>query len=164
MVIDEEGNRVGEMDIDAALQLAYSKNLDLVEVAPNANPPVCKITDYNKYHYQLLKKLKDQKKNQKIIELKEIKLAPAIETNDLNIKMNAARKFFDGGDKVKFTLEFRERKYRRLLNVDQFGVPHPDMSLLHQVVEKLSDVAVVEKEVGLDGFKVTVVLSPKKKK
>jgi translation initiation factor IF-3 len=163
MVIDENGNRLGELSIDQALQYAYSRDLDLIEVDSNSVPPVCKVVDYGKYYYQRQKKIKDQKKKQKIVELKEVKITPAIGSNDLETKITAAKKFLEEGNRVKLTLEFWKR-YKRLLNTDQFGVSHPDITILEDTIEKLSDYGTKDKSINIEGNRVTVVIQPKKRK
>ena len=109
-VIGEEGDQLGIMSSKEALKLAEDAGLDLVKIAPTAKPPVCKIVDYGKYRYELSRKEKEAKKKQRIIEVKEIRLSPNIDTNDLNTKINAAKKFLSKGDRVKVTLRFRGRE------------------------------------------------------
>ena len=110
LLIGENGEKVGIMSPKEALKLAREAELDLVKIAPTAKPPVCKIIDYGKYRYELARKEKEAKKKQKVIEVKEVRLSPNIDTNDLNTKMSAARKFLEKGDKVKVTLRFRGRE------------------------------------------------------
>ena len=109
-VIGEDGEQLGIMSSKEAMKLAEDAGLDLVKIAPTAKPPVCKIVDYGKYRYELARKEKEAKKKQKVIEVKEIRLSPNIDTNDLNTKINAAKKFLAKGDRVKVTLRFRGRE------------------------------------------------------
>ena len=109
-LIGEDGEQLGIMSAKEALQLAKEAELDLVKIAPAAKPPVCKIIDYGKYRYELARKEKEAKKKQKVIEVKEVRLSPNIDTNDLNTKIGAARKFLEKGDKVKVALRFRGRE------------------------------------------------------
>ena len=109
-VIDEEGNQLGIIPTPEALKMAKDKDLDLVEVSPNANPPVCKILDYGKYKFEQEKKLRDSKKNQKVLKLKEIRMQPKIGTGDLDTKAKHIQEFLDEGDKVKVTIRFRGRE------------------------------------------------------
>jgi translation initiation factor IF-3 len=106
LVIDDEGEKRGVMKLEAALELAIEAGLDLVEVSPNAEPPVCKVMDYGKYKYQAQKKANEARKKQKVIEVKEIKLRPGIDTHDYDVKMRAMKRFFEDGDKVKVTMRF----------------------------------------------------------
>ena len=110
-VIGENGDQLGVMPIKEAMRLADEAELDLVKIAPTAKPPVCKIVDYGKYRYELARKEKDARKKQKTVELKEVRLSPNIDSNDLNTKINAARKFIGKGNKVKITLRFRGRRW-----------------------------------------------------
>lgn len=110
LLIGEHGEKLGIMSARDALKLAQDAELDLVKIAPTAKPPVCKIIDYGKYRYELLRKEKEAKKKQKVIEVKEVRLSPNIDTNDLNTKTSAARKFLEKGNKVKVTLRFRGRE------------------------------------------------------
>jgi translation initiation factor IF-3 len=115
-VIGTDGEQIGIMSAKEALKLAEEAGVDLVKIAPTAKPPVCKIVDYGKYKYELTRKEKEAKKKQKVIETKEIRLSPNIDTNDLNTKINAARKFLSKGDKVKVTLRFRGREMAHMAN------------------------------------------------
>ena len=112
-LIGEDGEQLGIMSAKEALQLAKEAELDLVKIAPAAKPPVCKIIDYGKYRYELARKEKEAKKKQKVIEVKEVRLSPNIDTNDLNTKIGAARKFLEKGDKVKVALRFPKKKKRK---------------------------------------------------
>ena len=124
-----------------------------MKIAPNAKPPVCKIIDYGKYRYELARKEKDARKKQKTIELKEIRLSPNIDKNDLNTKMNAARKFLEKGNKVKITLRFRGREMAHM---------NQSRHILDDIAENLSDVAVVEKAPKVEGRSIGMVLTEKR--
>jgi len=152
-VIGEDGEQLGVMTPKDAMQLAKDANVDLVKIVPGAAPPVCKIVDYGKYKYELARKDKEAKKKQKVIDLKEVRLSPNIEENDLNTKMNAARKFLEKGNKVKVTLRFRGRE-----------MAHMDQSrhILTDFAEKLSDIAVIDKAPKLEGRSMMMFLSEKK--
>lgn len=152
-LIGENGDQLGIMPAREALKLAQEAELDLVKIAPTAKPPVCKIIDYGKYKYELVRKEKEAKKKQKTVELKEIRLSPNIETNDLNTKINAARKFIAKGNKVKITLRFRGREMAHMQS---------SKHILDELAETLSDVAVVEKAPKLEGRSISMVLTEKK--
>ncbi|MBO6717090.1 MAG: translation initiation factor IF-3 [Rhizobiaceae bacterium] len=151
-LIDEEGNNRGVVDINDALRFADEAGLDLVEISPNAQPPVCKITDLGKLKYQGQKKAAEARKKQKTIEIKEIKMRPNIDTHDYEVKMKAVRRFFDDGDKVKLTLRFRGREMAHL----ELG-----MQLLNRVREEVEPIAKVEAEPKLEGRQMMMVLAPK---
>ena len=151
-VIGSNGEQIGVMWTKEALQIAYDEDLDLVEISAKANPPVCKITDFGKYKYDMLKKEKEAKKNQKVIETKEIRFSPNIDVNDFITKVNTARKFLGKGDKVKVTIKFRGREVMYADNAS---------SLLTRFVEELSDIAQVDKEAKLDGKNLSLLLSVK---
>ena len=150
-LIDDEGEQVGIVPTDEARRMARERGLDLVEVAPNARPPVCKLMDYGKHKYEQARKLREAKKKQHNITVKEVKLRPRIETHDLEFKMRHARRFFEEGDKVKFTLMFRGRE-----------ITHPELGvrLLEQVKGELEDVATVEVEIAREGRTMTMVMVP----
>lgn len=152
-VIGEDGEQLGIMSAKEALKLAEDAELDLVKIAPTAKPPVCKIVDYGKYRYELARKEKEARKKQKVIEIKEIRLSPNIDTNDLNTKTNAARKFITKGDKVKITLRFRGREMAHMAN---------SKHILDDFAEKLSDIAVVEKAPKVEGRSMTMFLTEKR--
>lgn len=152
-VIGEDGEQLGIMSPREAMRLAEEAGVDLVKIAPTAKPPVCKIVDYGKYRYELARKEKEAKKKQKVIDVKEIRLSPNIDTNDLNTKMNAARKFLSKGDKVKVTLRFRGREMAHMQN---------SKHILVEFGEKLSDVAIVEKEPKVEGRSMTMFLAEKR--
>ena len=136
-----------------AMKLAEEAGLDLVKIAPTAKPPVCKIVDYGKFKYEQTRKEKEAKKKQKVIEIKEIRLSPNIDTNDLNTKMNAARKFLSKGDKVKITLRFRGREMAHMAN---------SKHILDDFAKELSDIAVVEKAPKVEGRSMTMFLTEKR--
>ena len=141
------------MSAKEAMKLADDAGLDLVKIAPKAKPPVCKIVDYGKYRYELSRKEKEAKKKQRTVEVKEIRLSPNIESNDLNTKMNAARKFIAKGNKVKVTLRFRGREMAHM---------HDSKHILDDFAEAMSDVAVVEKEPKQEGRSISLVLAEKR--
>ncbi len=152
-LIGSDGEQLGIMSAKDALKLAKEAELDLVKIAPTAKPPVCKIIDYGKYRYELARKEKEAKKKQKVIEIKEIRLSPNIDTNDLNTKVNAARKFLSKGDRVKVTLRFRGREIAHM-NQTKY--------ILDDIAEKLSDVAVVDKPSKVEGRSLVMFLTAKK--
>ncbi len=152
-VIGENGEQLGIMPSREALRLAEEAGLDLVKIAPTAKPPVCKIVDYGKFRYEQARKEKEARKKQKIIEIKEIRLSPNIDTNDLNTKMNAARKFISKGDKVKITLRFRGREMAHMAN---------SKHILDDFAEALSDIASIEKAPKVEGRSMTMFLTEKR--
>ncbi len=152
-LIGEDGEQLGIMSAKEALAKADEAGLDLVKIAPTAKPPVCKIVDYGKYRYELARKEKDAKKKQKTVEIKEIRLSPNIDTNDLNTKANAARKFLSKGDRVKITLRFRGREMAHM---------NTSKHILDDFAESLSDVAVIEKAPKVEGRTMTMFLTEKK--
>ena len=152
-LIGSDGEQLGIMSARDAMKLAREAELDLVKIAPNAKPPVCKIIDYGKYRYELARKEKEAKKKQKTIDIKEVRLSPNIDTNDLNTKVNQARKFLSKGDKVKVTLRFRGRE---LAHVNQSKV------ILDDFAKQLEDVAVVDKPAKFEGRSMIMFLSEKK--
>lgn len=152
-LIGEDGEQLGVMSAKDAMKLAKDAELDLVKIAPTAKPPVCKIIDYGKYRYELARKEKEAKKKQKTIDIKEVRLSPNIEDNDLNTKVNAARKFIEKGDKVKVTLRFRGREMAHM---------HTSKHILDEFAEKLSDIAVIEKPAKLEGRSIMMFLSEKR--
>lgn len=152
-VIGEDGEQLGIMSSRDALKLAEEAELDLVKIAPTAKPPVCKIVDYGKFRYEQARKEKDAKKKQKTIEIKEIRLSPNIDTNDLNTKVNAARKFLSKGDRVKVTLRFRGREMAHMAN---------SKHILDDFAESLSDICVIEKAPKVEGRSMTMFLTEKK--
>ena len=152
-VIGEEGDQLGIMSSKEALKLAEDAGLDLVKIAPTAKPPVCKIVDYGKYRYELSRKEKEAKKKQRIIEVKEIRLSPNIDTNDLNTKINAAKKFLSKGDRVKVTLRFRGREMAHMAS---------SKHILDDFAQALADICVVEKAPKVEGRAMTMFLTEKR--
>jgi translation initiation factor IF-3 len=151
-VIAPDGSQLGILPTEQALQTAYSQNLDLVEVAPEARPPVCRIMDYGKYRYEQSKKAKEAKKKQTIIELKEIKLRPKTEEHDFQFKTRHAERFLKEGNKAKITMMFRGRE---MVRMDRGRV------LLERFVETLKEIAVVEQAPKVEGRNMSLVLAPK---
>ena len=152
-VIGTDGEQIGIMSAKEALKLAEEAGVDLVKIAPTAKPPVCKIVDYGKYKYELTRKEKEAKKKQKVIETKEIRLSPNIDTNDLNTKINAARKFIAKGDKVKVTLRFRGREMAHMAS---------SKHILDDFAEALADVATVDKAPKVEGRSMAMFLTEKR--
>lgn len=152
-LIGEGGEQLGVMSSKEALKLADEAGLDLVKIAPTAKPPVCKIVDYGKYRYEQARKEKEARKKQKTIEIKEIRLSPNIDTNDLNTKVNAAKKFITKGDKVKVTLRFRGREMAHMAS---------SKHILDDFAEALGEIAVVEKAPKVEGRSMTMVLAEKR--
>lgn len=152
-LIGEDGEQLGIMPTKEAMKLAREAELDLVKIAPTAKPPVCKIIDYGKYRYELARKEKEARKKQKIIDVKEVRLSPNIDDNDLNTKVNAAKKFIEKGDRVKVTLRFRGREMAHMQSSKQ---------ILDVFAEKLADIAVVEKAPKLEGRSMTMFLTEKR--
>ena len=154
-LIGESGEQLGIMSSREALKLAEEAGLDLVKIAPTAKPPVCKIVDYGKYRYELARKEKDAKRKQKVIEVKEIRMSPNIDTNDLNTKVGAARKFLEKGNRVKVTLRFRGRE-----------MAHTSLGqeLLAKFGADCSEIATIAKDAKLEGRNMSMFLSPKNSK
>ena len=151
-VISDSGEQLGIMSADEALKIAESRNLDLVKIAPMAKPPVCKIMDYGKFRFEKAKKEKEARKNQKTIEIKEIRLSLNIDTHDFETKINHARKFIAAGNKVKVSIRFRGRE-----------MAHPELGLttMKRAAEACEDCAVVEKPAKLEGRQMLMFLAPK---
>ncbi|WP_244424548.1 translation initiation factor IF-3 [Methylobacterium nodulans] len=151
-LIDESGQNRGVMGFFDALQLAEEVGLDLVEIAPNSSPPVCKLLDYGRYRFNEQKKQAEARKRQKTVEVKEIKLRPGIDKHDYDVKMKAVQRFFEEGDKVKVTLRFRGRE-----------MAHQDLGLrlLERVKAETQDVAKVESEPQLEGRQMIMILAPR---
>jgi translation initiation factor IF-3 len=151
-VIDADGSNKGVLNVFDAIQIAEAQGLDLVEVAPNSTPPVCKIMDYGRFRFQEQKKAAEARKKQKVIEIKEIKLRPAIDDHDYGVKMKAMKGFFEEGNKVKITLRFRGRE-----------MAHQDigMRVLDRVKQDIAEIAKVENEPSFEGRQVVMVLAPK---
>ncbi|OAI13015.1 translation initiation factor IF-3 [Methylomonas koyamae] len=154
-VIGAEGEQVGVISINEALQLAYDANLDLVEISPNADPPVCKIMDFGKYQFEQNKKLQAAKKKQKQIQIKEIKFRPGTEEGDYQVKLRSLIKFLSEGDKTKITVRFKGRE----LTHRELG-----MDLLKRIETDLEELAAVEQFPKLEGRQMVMVMGPKKKK
>ena len=154
-LIDEEGSQKGIVPTKDALKMAKERELDLVEVAPNANPPVCKILDYGKYRFEQEKKLRDSKKNQKVLKLKEIRMQPKIAGGDIEFKSKHIKEFLTDGNKVKVTVRFRGRE-----------LAHTDLGLdvLNQVLERIEGEYVMEKQPAMEGRFMSMTLAPKAKK
>ena len=152
-LIGENGELIGIMSAKEAYKLAQEAELDLVKIAPTAKPPVCKIIDYGKYKYELARKEKEAKKKQKVIEIKEVRLSPNIEDNDLNTKVSAAKKFLEKGNKVKVTLRFRGREMAHMAS---------SKNILDDFAKMLEEVAVVEKPAKVEGRSMTLVLAQKR--
>ncbi len=152
-VIGADGEQLGVMPTREAMKLAEEAGVDLVKIAPTAKPPVCKIVDYGKFKYEQARKDKEAKKKQKIVEIKEIRLSPNIDTNDLNTKVNAARKFISRGDRVKVTLRFRGREMAHM---------NTSKHILDDFAQALSDIAVVDKMPKVEGRSMTMFLAEKR--
>ena len=152
LLIDQSGEKQGVMPTSSAMEAAEEAGLDLVEIVPNAEPPVCKIMDYGKFRFQEQKKKAEARKRQKVVELKEIKLRPNIDIHDYEVKAKAMNRFFEEGDKVKVTMRFRGRE-----------MAHPElgMKLLMKVKEDFEPVAKVEYELRMEGRQMIMILAPK---
>jgi translation initiation factor IF-3 len=151
-LIDENGQNVGVVSHADALERAVKAGLDLVEVSPDADPPVCKILDYGKYKYQTQKKAAEARKHQKVVEIKEIKMRPGIDDHDYDVKMRSIRRFFEEGDKVKITLRFRGR---------EMAHQHLGMEVLNRVKADTEPIAKVEAEPRFEGRQMVMVLAPR---
>ncbi|OPZ77440.1 MAG: Translation initiation factor IF-3 [Alphaproteobacteria bacterium ADurb.Bin438] len=151
-LIGADGENIGVVPVKKAISLAYEAGLDLVEISPNANPPVCKILDIGKYKYELAKKKAEAKKKQKVVEVKEIKLSTSIEDHDFNVKVNKAKAFLEDGDKVKFTLRFKGREIAR----QDLG-----LDVMQKCVTALEDVAKVEVPAKLEGKQIAMIMVQK---
>ena len=151
-LIDDEGNQLAIVPTQEALKLAKEKDLDLVEVSPNANPPVCKILDYGKYRFEQEKKLRDSKKNQKVLKLKEIRMQPKIGSGDLDTKAKHIQEFLDEGDKVKVTIRFRGRE-----------LAHTELGydVLNDVLKRLTSAYNIDKPAAMDGRNMSMTISAK---
>ena len=152
-LIGADGEQLGIVSSREAQKIADEAGLDLVKIAPNAKPPVCKVIDYGKYRYEQARKEKDAKKKQKTVELKEIRLSPNIEANDLNTKMNAAKKFLAKGNKVKITLRFRGREMAHISS---------SAHVLDDFAKLLEDISVISKKAKLEGRNMTMFLEQKR--
>lgn len=152
-LIDANNENRGVVSIDEALAIAEEEGLDLIEISPQANPPVCKVLDFGKYRYEQQKKKNEAKKNQKVVEIKEIKLRPMIEAHDYEVKLKQAKKFLEQGNKVKLTMRFKGRE----LSANDKG-----KQVLMRIVEDLDDVSKVDSEIKLEGRQMTAVIAPNK--
>ena len=153
-LIDDEGNQKGIVPTIDALRMARDEDLDLVEVSPNANPPVCKILDFGKYRFEMEKKLRDSKKNQKVLKLKEIRMQPKIGPGDLDTKAKHVQEFLDEGNKVKITIRFRGRE-----------LAHTELGygVLQEVLKRLTSAYVVDKPAAMEGKFMSMIISGKAK-
>ncbi|HAP93304.1 MAG TPA: translation initiation factor IF-3, partial [Desulfotomaculum sp.] len=151
-ITDSDGNQLGIMSLASALRLAEEKEKDLVEIAPQAKPPVCRLVDYGKYKYEQSKRGKEARKKQHIVNIKEVKLRPNIENHDFMVKANSAARFLKEGDKVKATIMFRGRE-----------IVHPRMgqALLERLAEHVKDFSTVERQARLEGKNMIMILAPK---
>ena len=152
-LIGENGEQLGIMSARDAMKIAREAELDLVKIAPTAKPPVCKIIDYGKYRYELARKEKEAKKKQRIIEIKEVRLSPNIDVNDLNTKIGSARKFIQKGNKVKVTFRFRGREMAHM---------QASKHILDDFAKELADIAVVDKAPKVEGRSMTMFLTEKR--
>jgi len=152
LVIDDDGEKRGTMSIEDAIEMAQEAGLDLVEVSPNARPPVCKLMDFGKYKYQAQKKANEARKKQKTVDVKEIKMRPNIDTHDYDVKMRNMLRFFEEGDKVKVTLRFRGREMAH----QELG-----MELMQKVRTQVDEIAKVELHPKLEGRQMIMVLAPR---
>ena len=150
-VIGSDGDNLGAMPLNKAIELAKKEGLDLIEISPNATPPVCKIMDMGKFKYDQQKKANLAKKKQKIVSLKEIKLRPGTEAHDYNFKIKNAKKFITKGDKVKFTVKFKGREMQH----SQLG-----KDLMSRIIEETKDVAKVESQPKLEGRQMVMIIQP----
>ena len=151
-MVDENGEQLGVISISKALELAEQAALDLVEVAPSADPPVCKILDYGKYKYEAQKKKSEAKKKQKVIDVKEIKMRPGIDDHDYQVKMRNMRRFLEDGDKVKVTIRFRGR---------EMAHQNLGMKVLDRVREELDEMSKVEQYPKIEGRQMVMVIAPR---
>ena len=151
-LIDDEGEQLGIVSAEEALRIATERGFDLVKIAPNSNPPVCRIMDYGKFRFEQAKKEKEARKNQRIIEVKEVRMSPGIDTNDFNTKLKNATRFLQDGDRVKVSVRFRGRE-----------MAHTDIGadLLRDFAEKCQEVANMDKAPKLEGRNMFMFLSPK---
>jgi translation initiation factor IF-3 len=151
-LIGDEGEQLGIMSAQEALKIAYERELDLVKIAPGSNPPVCKVMDYGKFRFEQTKKEKEAKKNQRVIEIKEIRMSPGIGENDFNTKLKNGQKFLNDGDRVKVSVRFRGRE-----------MAHTEIGeeLLKDFAAKCADIATLDKTPKLEGRNMSMFLSPK---
>ena len=155
LVIDADGSKKGVMSARDAQKLAFDQNLDLVKIAPQATPPVCRVMDYGKYCFEQQKREKEARKNQKVVEIKEIRMFSAIDTHDFETKVAQGKKFLQGGDKVKVSVRFRKRAIAH---------PHLGEELLDRYRDEVGDVAVVDKPPKMEGRAIVMFMSPKQNK
>ena len=151
-VVNADGEMVGVISKEEGLKIAFEAGLDLVEISPNADPPVCKVLDYGKYKYEAQKKANEARKKQKVIDVKEIKMRPGIDEHDYQVKMRSVRRFLDEGDKVKMTIRFRGREMAH----QELG-----MKVLDRVREDVDELAKVEQFPKSEGRLMTMVIAPK---
>lgn len=151
-VIDSDGAQLGILTAQQALALAEEKDLDLVMISPQAKPPVCKIMDYGKYRFEQARREKEKRKNQKVVDIKEVRLSLNIDTHDFNTKLNHALKFLDKGDKVKVSIRFRGR---------EMGHPELGTDIMKRFADACVDAAVIEKQPKLEGRSMLMFLAPK---
>ena len=151
-VIDNDGSQLGIMSSNDAMEAANKKNLDLVMISPNANPPVCKIMDYGKYRFELAKKEKENRKNQKVVNLKEVRLSPSIDNHDFETKLKNACKFLKAGDKVKVSVRFRGREIHHSAIGEE---------ILERFVKGAEEFGTVDKKAKLEGKNLAITISPK---
>ena len=154
-VIDSDGNQLGIMSLRQALEIAEQKNLDLVKIAPQANPPVCKIIDYGKFRFEQAKREKEARQNQRVVEIKEVRLSLNIDTHDFETKRNHALRFISEGNKVKVSIRFRGR---------EMGHPELGLEIMRRFSDAMSEVANVEKPAKLEGRTMLMFLAPKPQK
>ena len=151
-VIDSDGTQLGIMSLRQAMEIAEKKNLDLVKIAPQANPPVCKIIDYGKFRFEQAKREKEARRNQRVVEIKEVRLSLNIDTHDFETKKNHALRFISDGNKVKASIRFRAR---------EMGHPELGLEIMRKFSDAMSEVAVVEKPAKLEGRNMLMFLAPK---
>lgn len=152
-LIDENGDNHGVVSIREALQIAENAGLDLIEISPQATPPVCKVLDYGKYKYEVQKRKNEAKKNQKVVEIKELKLRPMIDTHDYEVKIKQAKKFLSQGNKVKFTMRYKGRE----MNANDLG-----REVLNSIIEDLDGLIKIDSEPKLEGRQMMMIVSPEK--
>ena len=152
-LINENGENCGIVPIREALQRAADADLDLIEISPQAVPPVCKILDFGKYKYEMQKRKAEAKKNQKVVEIKELKLRPMIDTHDYEVKIKQAKKFLKEGNKVKFTMRFKGRE----MNTSNLG-----QDVLHRILDDLEGLYKLDSEPKMEGRQMTMVIAPEK--
>ncbi len=152
LVINANGDKLGVMPLREAIRTAFDQNLDLVEVAPSAKPPVCRVLDYGRFKYEMAKRERETKKKQKVLEMKEVRMRPNIEEHDFLVRLRSAQKFLREGDKVKATIMFRGRE-----------IVHADIgqALLRRMVEDCADLCIVERDPHLEGRHLIMILAPK---